>query len=85
MVFLDQGCAKEWQLHRGALLDFGALLIGDDASCRLEPRRTSMKPTMVFVGSLAVIAIAGRELAAAGRALGVPASVIGLLESVALR
>lgn len=44
-----------------------------------------MKPTIVFVGSLAAVAIAGRELAAAGRALGMPPSVITLLESLALR
>jgi hypothetical protein len=44
-----------------------------------------MKPAIVFVGSLAVVAIAGRELAAAGRALGVPASCVALLESLALR
>jgi hypothetical protein len=44
-----------------------------------------MKPVFVFVGSLAVVAVAGRELAAAGRELGVPASLVALLESLALR
>jgi hypothetical protein len=32
------------------------------------------------LGSLLVVAIAGRELAESGRALGVPASVVSLLE-----
>lgn len=44
-----------------------------------------MKPAIVFVGSLAAVAIAGRELAAAGRALGMPASLVTVLESLALR
>lgn len=44
-----------------------------------------MKPVFVFVGSLAAVAIAGRELAQAGRALGIPASLVALLESLALR
>jgi len=34
--------------------------------------------------SLALLALAGRELAAASRALGMPDAVVGLLESIAL-
>lgn len=44
-----------------------------------------MNPAIVFVLSLALLAFAGRELAAAGRALGMPDGVVGLLESLALR
>jgi hypothetical protein len=44
-----------------------------------------MKPVYVFVGCLAAVAIAGRELAESGRELGIPAGVISLLESLALR
>jgi hypothetical protein len=44
-----------------------------------------MKPTYIFLGSLALVAIAGRELAESGRALGIPAGVVSLLESLALR
>lgn len=43
-----------------------------------------MKPVFVF-GSLAVVVVAGRELAEAGRELGVPKSLVALLESLALR
>jgi hypothetical protein len=44
-----------------------------------------MRPVFIFVGSLAVVAVAGRELAGAGRALGIPPSLVALLESLALR
>lgn len=43
-----------------------------------------MGPAILFALSLALIAIAGRELAAAGRALGMPAGLVRLLESLAL-
>jgi hypothetical protein len=43
-----------------------------------------MNPVAVFVCSLLVIAFAGRRLAAAGRALGVPAALVAFLESVAV-
>lgn len=44
----------------------------------------TMNPVVAFVFSLLVIAFAGRRLAAAGRALGVPAALVTFLESVAL-
>jgi hypothetical protein len=43
-----------------------------------------VNPAIVFIISLGLIALAGRELAAAGRALGLPAGVVSLLESLAL-
>jgi hypothetical protein len=43
-----------------------------------------MTPAIAFALSLALLALAGRELAAAGRALGVPASLVSPLESLAL-
>ena len=43
-----------------------------------------MSPAIVFILSLALVAFAGRQLAAAGRALGIPASMVTLLESLAL-
>ncbi len=43
-----------------------------------------MNPAIVFTASLLLLAFAGRELAAAGRALGIPAAVVSLLESLAL-
>jgi hypothetical protein len=39
----------------------------------------------MFVASLALLAFAGRELAATGRALGMSDGLVGLLESIALR
>jgi hypothetical protein len=44
-----------------------------------------MDPALVFALSLLLLAFAGRELAAAGRALGMPDAVVTLLESLALR
>jgi hypothetical protein len=43
-----------------------------------------MSPAIMFALSLAVLAVAGRELAAAGRALGMPEALVSLLESIAL-
>lgn len=43
-----------------------------------------MTPVIAFVLSLGLVASAGRQLAAAGRALGVPAALVSLLESLAL-
>jgi hypothetical protein len=43
-----------------------------------------MNPVVVFAASLALIAFAGCELAAAGRALGLPPALVSLLESLAL-
>ncbi len=43
-----------------------------------------MAPVVVFVLSLGLLAFAGHQLAAAGRALGMPAALVGLLESLAL-
>jgi hypothetical protein len=43
-----------------------------------------MHPAIVFAISLGLIAIAARQFAAAGRALGVPSAVVALLESLAL-
>src|ERR1700722_2326691 len=43
-----------------------------------------MSSAIVFVLSLALLAFAGRELAAAGRALGMPNGIVGLFESLAL-
>ena len=43
-----------------------------------------MDPAIVFAASLLLLAFAGRELAAAGRALGMPDAVMSLLESLAL-
>jgi hypothetical protein len=43
-----------------------------------------MTPVIAFVASLGLLALAGRELAAAGRALGMPAALVSLLESLAL-
>jgi hypothetical protein len=43
-----------------------------------------MHPAIVFALSLGLLALAGRQLAAAGRALGIPATVVALLESLAL-
>jgi hypothetical protein len=43
-----------------------------------------MDPFIAFVASLGLLALAGRQFAAAGRALGMPAALMGLLESLAL-
>jgi hypothetical protein len=43
-----------------------------------------MNPVVAFVLSLGLLAFAGRQLAAAGRVLGMPASLVSLLESLAL-
>jgi hypothetical protein len=43
-----------------------------------------MTPAIAFVLSLGLLALAGRQLAAAGRALGKPAALVSLLESLAL-
>jgi hypothetical protein len=43
-----------------------------------------MTPAIAFLASLALLAFAGRQLAAAGRALGMPAALVSLLESLAL-
>jgi hypothetical protein len=44
-----------------------------------------MKPAYVFIGCLALVAIAGRELAESAQELGIPTGVVSLLESLALR
>jgi hypothetical protein len=44
-----------------------------------------MHPAIVFVLSLVALMIAGRGLATAGQALGLPRSLVALLESLALR
>ena len=44
-----------------------------------------MNPAIVFIASLGLLAFAGRELAAAGRALGMPPGLMAVLESLALR
>lgn len=44
-----------------------------------------MSPTVLFILSLGVLVLAGHELAAAGKRLGIPDSVVALLESIALR
>jgi hypothetical protein len=43
-----------------------------------------MNPVVAFVLSLGLLAFAGHQLAAAGRVLGMPASLVSLLESLAL-
>jgi hypothetical protein len=43
-----------------------------------------MTPLIAFALSLALLAFAGRQLAAAGRTLGMPAALVSLLESLAL-
>lgn len=43
-----------------------------------------MTPVIAFVASLGLLALAGRQLAAAGRALGMPAALVRLLESLAI-
>jgi hypothetical protein len=43
-----------------------------------------MDPAIGFALSLLLLAFAGHELAAAGRALGMPNAVVTLLESLAL-
>ncbi len=43
-----------------------------------------MGTAIAFAFSLALLAFAGRELAATGRALGLPDALVRLLESVAL-
>jgi hypothetical protein len=43
-----------------------------------------MTPVIAFVASLGLLAVAGRQLAAAGRALGMPTALVSLLESLAL-
>jgi hypothetical protein len=43
-----------------------------------------MDPAIAFALSLLLLALAGRELAAAGRALGIPTTIVTLLESLAL-
>jgi hypothetical protein len=43
-----------------------------------------MNPVIAFGASLGLLAVAGRQLAAAGRALGIPAVLVSLLESLAL-
>jgi hypothetical protein len=44
-----------------------------------------MSQFIAFLISLGVLALAGRELAAAGRALRLPASAVSLLMALALR
>jgi hypothetical protein len=44
-----------------------------------------MSARVVFILSLGLLAFAGRELAGAGRALGMPAELIAVFESLALR
>jgi hypothetical protein len=44
-----------------------------------------VNPAIAFILSLGLVALGGRELAAAGRALGMPAGLVGLLETLALR
>jgi hypothetical protein len=43
-----------------------------------------MTSVIAFAVSLALLAFAGRQLAAAGRALGMPPSLVSLLESLAV-
>lgn len=43
-----------------------------------------MDPAILFALSLLLLAFAGRELAAAGRALGLPDALVSVLESLAL-
>jgi len=43
-----------------------------------------MTPVIAFVLSLGLLAVAGRQLAAAGRALGMPTALVSLRESLAL-
>jgi len=43
-----------------------------------------MTPLVAFVLSLGLLVLAGRQLAVAGRALGMPAALVSLLESLAL-
>jgi hypothetical protein len=43
-----------------------------------------MSPAAMFALSLLLLAVAGRELAAAARALGIPDAIVSLLESIAL-
>jgi hypothetical protein len=44
-----------------------------------------MPPLVPFLLSLGVLMLAGREIAIAGRALGLPGGIVALLESLALR
>lgn len=44
-----------------------------------------MSPLIAFLLSLGLLLVAGRELARAGRALGLPPGLISLIESLALR
>jgi len=55
-----------------------------DLDRRLNGKETIVDPALVFIASLALLAFAGRELAAAGRSLGMPETLVGLLESIAL-
>jgi len=43
-----------------------------------------MTPVIAFVLSLGLLAFGGRQLGAAGRALGMPAVLVSMLESLAL-
>ncbi|HEX3434509.1 MAG TPA: hypothetical protein VHT25_10660 [Solirubrobacteraceae bacterium] len=43
-----------------------------------------MTPVIAFLLSLGLLVFAGRRFAAAGRALGMPALLVSLLESLAL-
>ncbi len=43
-----------------------------------------MSPVLVFLLSLGALLLAGRELAIAGRALGLPRGLVSLLETLAL-
>lgn len=56
-----------------------------EASPPEDGKEKTVDPALMFIASLALLAFAGRELAAAGRALGMPDGLVGLLESIALR
>lgn len=44
-----------------------------------------MNPWIQLLGALVAIAVAGRQLAAAAAALGLPRNVVSTLEAIALR
>jgi len=44
-----------------------------------------VSPVIAFLLSIGVLMVAGRELAIAGRALGLPPGVVSLLETLAMR
>jgi hypothetical protein len=65
-------------------VDYLGLINRGDLAAAAEKKGGAVHPAIAFALSLGLLALAGRQLAAAARALGMPATVVALLESLAL-